>query len=253
MRQGGYVRWAGRLLGWVALGFCALALAASFSPARPDLADLDQDGYPDIAEFHSIAQREAFLEWFAAIAEAQFTAPSPAWSPEAQDCSGLLRFAYVEALRPKTATWFQRFPYLPRVQAPPLSAFPLPQIGRAVFRVAPGSYHPDDIQAGRLVGWTSAMYLMRYSSVLLGRTPDKARRGDLLFFVHPLAKGSAYHSMVYLGAGRVVYHTGYAPSQGGEVRLVSLQTLNQHPQKYWHPRPDNPYFLGFYRWKIVSN
>jgi len=107
-------------------------------PASPsNLADLDQDGYPDIAEFHSSAQREAFLEWFAAIAEAQFTAPSPAWLPQEQDCAGLLRFAFFEALKPKTAAWFQKFPYLPRVQAPPISAYPLPQIGRAVFRIAP--------------------------------------------------------------------------------------------------------------------
>ncbi|GEM82071.1 DUF1175 family protein [Meiothermus hypogaeus] len=251
--QAASMRWVGRRLGWVALGLCGLALAAPLGPARPNLADLDQDGYPDIAELHGAAEREAFLEWFAAIAEAQFTAPSPAWLPQEQDCAGLLRFAFFEALKPKTTAWFQKFPYLPKVQVPPLSAYPLPQIGRAVFRIEPGAYRPNDVQAGRLVSWASAVYLMRYSSVLLGRTPDKARRGDLLFFVHPLAKGSAYHSMVYLGNGLVVYHTGYAPSQGGEVRLVSLQTLNQHPQKYWHPRPDNPYFLGFYRWKIVSN
>jgi uncharacterized protein YfaT (DUF1175 family) len=151
-----------------------LVLATSLSPAPPDLSDLDQDGYPDVAEFHSTAQREAFLAWFAAIAEAQFTAPSPAWPAEAQDCSGLLRFAFVEALKPKTPDWFQKFPYLPKVQAPPLGTFPLPQIGRAVFRVAPGPYRPDDVREGRLVGWTSAMYLMWYSSVPLGRTPDKA-------------------------------------------------------------------------------
>jgi uncharacterized protein YfaT (DUF1175 family) len=76
------------LLGFVLTG--ALALAAPPS----SLADLDEDGYPDIAEFHSSAQREAFLEWFAAIAEAQFTAPSPAWLPQEQDCAGLLRFAF---------------------------------------------------------------------------------------------------------------------------------------------------------------
>jgi hypothetical protein len=54
----------GTLLLWFIVG----ALAAPYSSA-----DLDRDGYPDIAEFHSSAQREAFLEWFAAIAEAQFT------------------------------------------------------------------------------------------------------------------------------------------------------------------------------------
>ncbi|WP_299431085.1 DUF1175 family protein [uncultured Meiothermus sp.] len=239
----------GGVLGFLILGSVHAALAQE----PRNWIDHDLDGYPDIAEFHSAAQREAFLHWFAAVAEAQFTALSSTWKPADQDCAGLLRFAFVQALKPKTQAWFKQFAYLPAINTPPQSAYPLPRIGRSVFRVAPGAYRPDDVQEGRLVGRTSAMYLMRYSSEFLGRTEDRARRGDLLFFIHPLARGSAYHSMVYLGSGRVVYHTGYAPQEGGEVRLVTLQTLNKHPQKYWHPRPDNPYFLGFYRWKIVSN
>lgn len=246
--------WVKRLLVGGLLGSLVFGLGnPAVVPETKNPIDLDQDGYPDVAEFNSTVLREAFLQWFAAIAEAQFTALSPTWKLEDQDCSGLLRFAFVEALKPKTQAWFKQFAYLPAPRVPPLSAYPLPQIGRSVFRVAPGAYQPGDVQEGRLVRRTSAMYLMRYSSQFLGRTPDKARRGDLLFFIHPLAQGSAYHSMVYLGNGRVVYHTGYAPQEGGEVRLVTLQTLNKHPQKYWHPRPDNPYFLGFYRWKIVSS
>jgi len=88
---------------------------------------------------------------------------------------------------------------------------------------------------------------------LPGPHPRQSPARRPLVFVRPLARGSAYHSMVYLGNGLVVYHTGYAPQEGGEVRLVSLQTLGKHPQKYWHPRPDNPHFLGFYRWKIASD
>ncbi|MEZ4606151.1 MAG: DUF1175 family protein [Deinococcales bacterium] len=71
-------------------------------------------------------------------------------------------------------------------------------------------------------------------------------------FVHPLAEGSAYHSMVYLGDGKVVYHTGASPEEGGEVRLLSLDTLNRHPDVTWHAVPENPYFLGFFRWKILD-
>lgn len=216
------------------------------------VTDLDADGYPDVAEFHSAAERRAFLDWFAAVAEAQYTRIAPDWAPEDQDCAGLLRYALVEALKPKTPQWFARFPSLDGRGLLPLSRYPLPEIVRSVFRVEPGRYRRGDVMEGRLVGRTSAMYLMKYSSVFLGRTPDKARRGDLLFFVHPLSRGSAYHSMVYLGSSRVVYHTGYAPSEGGEVRLVTLETLNKHPVKLWHPRPDNPNFLGFFRWKIVA-
>lgn len=235
-----------------------LALLGSLGWANPSLnlqppTDLDRDGYPDIAELHSAAERTAFMEWFAAIAESQFTHTAPDWKTEDQDCAGLLRYAFVEALKPKTPEWFAKFPALKAQGILPINRYPLPRIVRSVFRVAPGSFEKKDVLEGRLVGRTGAMYLMRYSTVFLGRTPNKARRGDLLFFVHPLAKGSAYHSMVYLGNNRVVYHTGYAPSEGGEVRLVSLQTLAQHPEPYWHPDASNPYFLGFYRWKIVDN
>lgn len=104
---------------------------------------------------------------------------------------------------------------------------------------------------GRLVGRTTAYFLMRYSTVPLGRDPAQARRGDLMFFAHPLADGSAYHSMVYLGGGRVVYHTGLAAGEGGEVRLLSLETLKKHPVRSWHPVASNPHFLGFFRWKIA--
>jgi uncharacterized protein YfaT (DUF1175 family) len=231
-----------------------LALVASLGLGSENIADLDQDGYPDIAELHSAPEREAFMLWFAAIAEALYTAPPADWKPEDRDCSGLLRYAFVEALKPKTSEWLEKFKYLPETQIPPIALeYPLPVIGRSVFRVAPGAYQREDVQEGRLVGRTGALYLMNYSAVFLGKTPDKARRGDLLFFVHPLAKGSAYHSMVYLGNGRVVYHTGYAPEDGGEVRLLTLETLGKHPLKSWHPVPENPNFLGFFRWKIVDS
>ena len=221
--------------------------------SQESAADLDGDGYPDVAEFHSASERMAFMNWFAAVAEAQYTRIASDWKPEDQDCAGLLRYAFVEALKPKTPEWFARYPSLDGRGILPLSRYPLPEIVRSVFRVESGPYRRGDVLEGRLVGRTSAMYLMKYSTVFLGRTPDKARRGDLLFFVHPLAQGSAYHSMVYLGDNRVVYHTGYAPSEGGEVRLVTLATLNKHPVKLWHPRADNPNFLGFFRWKIVDS
>lgn len=230
----------------------ALGLLAWANPAIDAYADLDRDGYPDVAEFHSVSERRAFMEWFAAIAEAQFTQPAPDWKPDDQDCAGLLRYAFIEALKPKTPEWFAKFPALKAQHIMPLGRYPMPTIVRSVFRVEGGAFQKGDVREGRLVGRTSAMYLMRYSTVFLGRSPDKAQRGDLLFFVHPLAQGSAYHSMVYLGNNRVVYHTGYAPSQGGEVRLVSLETLAQHPEPYWHPDPSNPYFLGFFRWKVVN-
>ena len=214
--------------------------------------DTDADGYPDAAELTSAAERVAFREWFAAVAEAQYTAPAPDWT--VRDCSGLLRYAFTEALKPKDGAWFAKFPFLIPPRAPPVRtlSYPLPVLSRSVFRVAPGGFQAGDVEAGRLVGLATASELMRYASVPLGRREAVAERGDLLFFVHPLAKGSGYHSMVYLGGGKVVYHTGLSPEDGGEVRLLSLETLRKHPDPSWRPDADNPNFLGFHRWKIID-
>ena len=235
---------------WVVIGLLVLPWVSA--APRDTHTDTDADGYPDAVELTSAAERVAFREWFAAVAEAQYTAPAPDWNE--RDCSGLLRYAFVTALEPKTAAWFAKFPFLMPPRVPPVKtlSYPLPVLSRSVFRIAPGSFQVDDVEAGRLVGLATAAELMRYTAVPLGRSERVAERGDLLFFVHPLSEGSGYHSMVYLGDGKVVYHTGLSPEEGGEVRLLSLETLRKHPDPSWHPDPGNPNFLGFYRWKIVD-
>jgi uncharacterized protein YfaT (DUF1175 family) len=227
-----------------------LLLMLSLLPlAWGQLEDRDGDGYPDTAELSTPTERRSFLTWFAAIAEAQYTAPATDWTE--RDCSGLLRYAFVEALKRKDAAWLAKFPYLPPLPEAPVSRYPLPAISRSVFRNAPGPFRTDDVAEGRLVGMANAEHLMRFSSTFLGRREGGAVRGDLLFFAHPLSQGSGFHSMVYLGQGRVVYHTGLSPEAGGEVRLLNLATLRRHPDSSWHPDPENPHFLGFFRWNIA--
>lgn len=211
--------------------------------------DSDRDGYPDAAELVG-NDRERFADWFASIAESQYYGISADWKGQDQDCSGLLRYAFVNALMPHNAQWAAKFRYLPPPKLPPVEKlnYPLPIISRSVFRVAGGAYQAGDIMAGKLVGRTTAQYLANYSSVRVSRNVQDAKRGDLLFFLRP--NRASYHSMVYLGGGMVVYHTGAAPAEGGEVRLLSIATLMKHPDKAFHPLTGNPNFLGVYRWKI---
>lgn len=211
-------------------------------------ADRDRDGYPDALEL-SGADSRAFADWFAAVAEAQFYALSPRWAPTDQDCAGLLRLAFIEALKPKDPAWFAQFRYLPPRAFPNQKAlgYPWPLVLRSVFRVAPGPFTVGDVEAGRFVGRTDARSLLLYSARFISRDPRAARRGDLLFFLRPNL--GEYHSMVYLGRNRVVYHTGSGPG-GGEVRLVTLETLSRHPLPEFHPSLSNPSFLGVYRWNI---
>ncbi|HWG85357.1 MAG TPA: DUF1175 family protein, partial [Deinococcales bacterium] len=203
---------------WRVLAACLLVTAAARAAGA---GDLDGDGYPDALEL-SGSDRTAFADWFAAVAESQFYAMSDRWAPEDRDCAGLLRFAYRGALERHDDAWRSQFRYLPRVSHGAVAAygFPAPLVSRSLFRVAPGPYRQDDVAEGRMVGRTGARFLALHSAVHLGRDWRAARRGDLLFFLRP-GKAS-YHSMVFLGGGRVVYHTGAAPQDGDEAHLAAV-------------------------------
>lgn len=228
---------------------CAVSLGQR-SPA----GDSDGDGFPDAVEITAASERQAFMEWFASVAEAQYAGASPRWKAADRDCSGLLRFAFEQALVRKDAGWFEQFTAFRSPPVPPgrTLRWPLPVVSRSAFRTEPGPFRADDVEVGRIVGRATAAELMNYSTVYLGRRSESARRGDLLFFAHPLADGSGYHSMIYLGDGMVIYHTGLSPDAGGEVRLLSLESLARHPDPSWHPLANNPHFLGFYRWSILD-
>src|SRR5688500_3450883 len=70
--------------------------------------DSDNDGIPDSAELQSYSDRENFRRWFTLIAEAQFYRQSVEWNAEQRDCSGLIRFAWREALRRHDRPWYQK-------------------------------------------------------------------------------------------------------------------------------------------------
>lgn len=84
------------------------AAAAATRSAVNVTTDVDHDGLPDVAELTSFNDRENFRRWFTWIAEMQFYNLSDQWNPEQRDCSGLVRFAWREALRPHDRQWFQR-------------------------------------------------------------------------------------------------------------------------------------------------
>lgn len=228
------------------------AAQSSITRSSPfSAADRDRDGYPDAAELVG-QDRANFADWFASVAESQYYGMNADWRPEDRDCGGLLRYAFVNALMPHGAAWVAKFRYLPRPKLGPVQAFsyPLPVISRSVFRVAGGAYQSGDIGAGKLVGRTTVQYLSTHSMVRASRDMDRAKRGDLLIFIRPGLR--SYHSMVYLGDGRVVYHTGASPAEGGEVRLLTVQSLLRYAERAFHPASSNPNFLGVYRWKIAD-
>lgn len=220
--------------------------------------DTDDDGFPDAAELLSREDRAAFVTWFTAIAEAQFKQLDDAWPKVHQDCAGLVRFAYKEALRKHDRAWLDKRRYLPRQGAPDVAAFRYPEVpflGDLIFRSTGGRFDPQKPIAEQFSAAAGARALYDHNTTFISRELEDARAGDLLFFAVPQGTGSRMHTMIALGepdapADRVVYHTGL-DGELGEVRLVTLEQLLQHPDMSWHPRAHNPRFLGVHRLALL--
>jgi uncharacterized protein YfaT (DUF1175 family) len=193
--------------------------------------------------------REAFRSWFVALVEDQLERLSPAWEPAQRDCAGLLRFAFREAWGPHTTAWKERLSYTgafvardPSLQlaGPWKSAFPTPE------------------------GWrpfAKGGYLRDFACVPISREPQEGRPGDLLFFSRPGARHTPDHAMTFGrpdpdGTPVLIYHTGAEGSatsrEAGDMRRVRLTDLLQHPDPAFRPQPENPAFLGCYRWKVLA-
>ncbi len=193
--------------------------------------------------------REAFRRWFVALVEDQLDRLSPAWEPAQRDCAGLLRFAFHEAWGPHTPAWKDRLSYTgtfvakdpsEQLAGPWRRAFPTPEGWRPFAKGA---------------------YLRDLACVPLSREPLEGRPGDLLFFSRPGARQTPDHAMTFGrpdpdGTPVLIYHTGAegsgASRDAGDMRRVRLADLLQHPDPAFRPQPENPAFLGLFRWKVLA-
>ena len=228
---------------------------------RESNSDLDHDGLPDSVELRTFNERENFRRWFTWVAEMQFYHLSDQWNPEQRDCAGLVRFAWREALRPHDRQWFQRMGENYDPVAPDLTPDIAAPLRGKLFRTAPGTYLPSDLNAGRFSEFADAQTLKTFNVDFIGRDRSQAKPGDLIFFHQPWVQKFPYHVMIFLGEPHVasegtndwvVYHTGATANDAGTVKKVRLAVLDQHPDKRWRPITTNPNFLGFYRLKILN-
>ena len=192
---------------------------------------------------------DAFRRWFVAILEQQLEGLSPAWEPAQRDCSGLLRFAFREAWGPHTDGWRARVGF----SGAPVGGDPGPQLAGPWRQAFPT---PE--------GWSPfarGAILRRQACVPLGRDTTGALPGDLVFFARGGAHALPDHAMAFVrpdvdGQPVLLYHTGPegtgATRGEGEVRRVRLDELLHHPDADFRPTPENPAFLGVYRWKILA-
>jgi uncharacterized protein len=249
---------------------CNQASDAQFAAAKKKqpkietkLNDSDRDGIPDGAELYSFSDKDHFRKWFTGIAEIQFYEMSQAWNDEQRDCSGLVRFAWREALRRHNNEWFARMGSGYEHIAPDVNAYDLEDgvLKEKLFRTDEGTFKGADIYDGSFSDFADARTLKSFNTSFVGRDRRDAQPGDLLFYFQPWVQKYPYHVMIFIGQAReagegaddwVVYHTGASPIDKGTVKKVRLAVLDHHPDPRWRPIETNKNFLGYYRLKILN-
>jgi uncharacterized protein YfaT (DUF1175 family) len=240
-------------------GFAA-AQVHLFTTLAP--ADSAADGTPDFLRLDDTVDQSVFRRWFAFLAEAQYFQPAARRPAEITDCAALIRYAYREALRAHDSRWAgeAQLPVVPALPSVTKYQYPYTPLGADLFRVKPGSFQSADLGTGAFAQFADAKTLQLRNTHFVTRDPERAEPGDLLFY-RQASEHMPFHSMIYLGASQIekdsgrylVYHTGPDRGGPGEMRRPTLDELRRFPEPDWRPLPDNPRFLGVYRWNILRS
>lgn len=241
------------------------ASAPGFRTAKIDIqlgldpTDQFGDGTPDFLRLQSEEDQIAFRHWFAFLAESTYFQEDRNRPEEVNDCAGLIRFAYREALRRHDASWASQLhlAQLPGSASVRKYEYPHTALGTGLFRTRPGAFASDDVTNGAFAEFADADSLRRYNAHFVSRDPSAARPGDLWFFRQE-GHRMPFHAMIYLGHSYfgpgdewLIYHTGPTGGRPGEIRRITVSKLLHHPEFCWRPLPQNPAFLGVYRWNIL--
>lgn len=211
--------------------------------------DIDGDGFPDAAELDTEADRNAFREWFVRIADSQFIKKSAGWSGEQRDCSGLIRFAYREALKKHDERWQRAAGIVLDKNLPDVQKYNYPEVpvlGTRIFKRAKGP--ASDLDGFGAFADTES--LARYNCLPVTRRIAESRRGDLLFFQNKGNREFPFHAMIVAenegGRVTVIYHTG----KGDVLKRVPASYLGA--SRHFRPADENENFLGVYRFHILE-
>ena len=220
--------------------------------------DQDGDGFPDAAELITAEDRRAFRAWFVRISQSQFMRPSMAWHDRERDCSGLIRFAYKEALKRHDRAYQERAGIVLDKNLPDVRRFQypaIPIIGRRLFRVRPvTSTKPGLDPATDFAPFATAEVLMKWNTRRVGDDLTRALPGDILFFLDDRRTEGDFHSMIVTAAAarladaRLIYHTG---GDAGLKRVTARYLLDLRDPRF-RPIPENPRFLGVFRFLILD-
>lgn len=231
-------------------------------PKQAVSSDRFADGTPDFVRLDDPADRDAFRRWFTLLAEVEAAKPADKLPAEIDDCAGLIRFAYREALHAHDSDWMERqdLGAIPGIASVEKYQYPFTPLGAALWRVEPGSFSATDLSSGAFAQFADAKTLKDLNMHFIGKDLHLARPGDVLFYRQP-QQDSPYHSMIFVGRSQlqpeledpiVIYHTGSIAGGKGEIRVLRLPDLVNFPSPRWRPSEGNKNFLGIYRWNILK-
>jgi uncharacterized protein YfaT (DUF1175 family) len=182
------------------------------------------------------AQSQNFRSWFTRIVREQLVrGPSPRWAQ--QDCAGLVRFGVSEALRTHDRKWLHASGMEAQGLPPEIDLRSEQRTGLATWNVIGGGRE----------AYAPAIGIVQENSRFVSKDLNQARPGDLLFF----DQGDEQHLMIWMGS-YVAYHTGTRTKKDPGLRAIPLESLMHWKDTRWHPKADNPNFIGLYRLSFLS-
>ncbi|MDK2945565.1 DUF1175 family protein [Geotoga petraea] len=216
-----------------------------------ELNDHNNNNYLDILELN-IEDSKSFYLWFSNIIINVVN--NDMKIPDSySDCAGLIRYAYKESLKKHDQTWIKETGYKGNIfkDIKKYNYPEIPFIGTDIF------YLGEDIFVKKnYSNFASARYLVEFNMDYLGSNIVNIKTGDILAFFHPYDIEYPYHLMVYIEQNReryVIYHTGpISENNPGELRLTNFEDL-KYADPSWIANKENKNFLGFYRFKILSD
>jgi uncharacterized protein YfaT (DUF1175 family)/uncharacterized protein YfaP (DUF2135 family) len=175
---------------------------------------------------------------------------SPRWTEAQQDCAGLVRFAYREALRARSTGDEQKLGIPNALYLPDVS-----ELSRRIFSDPSKIWQVGFDKDGRprFGSFADAETLISYNFRKISRDLSAAHNADLLVFQKDMESDQPYHLMIFVedrAENLVVYHNG-AEGDEAQVRVVIISDLMHSPDPVWLPIANNPHFLGVYEWNRI--